>query len=254
MKTIKVILSLFMTIAFVASASAQLKADRTFDSDLSSLSIEYKGFNPSFQDRMTDAPDQTGFHIGARYQPVFGNINVNTHGGNTVTASMQASHGFAVSLNYYFSNYFGTHLEAMWSRQDYGFDEGTLSLTYLTFPLLASLNTNYGRRVNFNIAAGPYFGMNVGADASFNQTGDQATATAAADVNAVDLGVAYGGGVDFGFGPNNGVHLRLGYRGTSGLLDIAASGVQTDENTVSVVARDSRMQTHGFYVGVMFKL
>jgi hypothetical protein len=253
MKVIKSLLLAF-AIIFGAPAYAQLSSKHFFSEDLKDLSIEHKSTNPSFQDRLTVAPDQRGFHIGLRYQPVFGALDVNAPGGNTVSATMQASHGWAVSLNYYFSNFFGTHLEAMWSRQEYGFDEGTVNLTYLTFPLMASLNTNYGRRVNLNVAAGPYFGMNLGADASFDANGDRAAATATADVNAVDFGLAYGGGIDIGFGPENGVHLRAGYRGTSGLLDVAGSGVQASGNTVSVIARDSKMQTHGVYLGVMFKI
>ncbi|MDQ3191320.1 MAG: PorT family protein [Bacteroidota bacterium] len=254
MKTMKLMTAVFITIAFATSAFAQYKTDKTLLAEHPKATIEYEGFNPTFQDIMA-GPDQTGFHIGARYQPVFGSVDFNTPGANTVNASMQASHGFAVSFNYYFNNMVGTHLEGMWSRQQFQFEddgrETTINLSYLSFPLMASLNTNYGKWINFNVAAGPYVGINTGADANITGEGE---AQAVLAVNPLDIGVAYGGGVDFAFGETNGIHLRVGYRGTTGLLDLQDSRADITENQFTLVGEDSNIQTHGIYLGIMFKL
>jgi hypothetical protein len=255
MKTIKIIMAAFVAMVFINSSFAQGDNDSLVADIGAKYKIEYDGFSPTMQERVTDAPDQTGFHIGVRYQPIFGSLGIEGHGGKAVTARMQASHGFALSLNYYFNNWIGSHLEMMWAQQTYAHDDAEVTLSYLTFPVMASLNTNFGKRINLNIAAGPYLGFNIGADADVRTTGDdETTATAVANVNPLDVGVAYGGGVDFGFGPENGIKLRVGYRGTTGLLDLQDSGFEAQDNQVTVIAAGSRMQTHGFYLGLMFKL
>jgi hypothetical protein len=258
MKTIRLITVVFVAMAIFNSALAKEKTEEVFTGNLKNLSIEYKEFKPTFQRPMTDAHDQTGFHIGIRYQPIFGDMNINTMEGNTVVASMEASHGFAVSFNYYFNNWVGTHLEIMWARQTYSsVREGIatdVNLSYLSFPLMASLNTNYGRKVNLNIAAGPYLGINLDADATIAGTGEGTATTAVVNVGPLDMGIAYGGGVDVGFGATNGIHLRAGYRGTTGLLDLQETGVETGENEVALIVAGSKMQTHGFYLGLMFRL
>jgi hypothetical protein len=248
MKTLKLIAAAVLAFAFLGTANANNPGKGK-----NAYSLGANELNEALQ---ANVPDQTGFHIGIRYQPVFGNLDVNTAGGNQVSASMQASHGFALSLNYYFNNWIGTHLEAMYARHTYEYDDAgatrRVNMSYLSFPVMASLNTNFGRGINFNIAAGPYLGVSLGADTDVDANGGQAEATV--NVNTFDFGVAYGGGLDFAFGVNHGVHIRVGYRGTTGLIDLADSGVQTGGNQVTVIAEGSRIQTHGAYLGLMFKL
>ena len=257
MKTIKMIFVGLAGLFFIEAVNAQSETKEKSETETVSLEQTEPKF-PS-QDRMSETPNQAGFHIGLRYQPVFGKVDFNTYGGNTVNATMQASHGFALSLNYYFNNWIGTHLEAMWSKQQFNFEDAgssrTVNLSYLNFPIMASLNSNLGHWFNVNIAAGPYFAVNTGADVevSNNQDGS-GTAEGVLAINPVDIGVAYGGGVDFAFGPERGIHLRTGYRGTSGLLSLQNSRAEITENQFTLVAEGSRLHTSGFYLGVMFKL
>ena len=121
-----------------------------------------------------------------------------------------------------------------------------------------SFNTNYGKPVNFNVAVGPYFGVNTGARTEVTDNGTTGTtgttAQAVVEVNPVDIGIGYGAGFDFGFGETRWLHLNIGFRGTEGLIDIGETDVAIREDQFQLVAGRSRMQTYAAYIGLMFKL
>ena len=268
MKTLRIISSVLMVMFFTNIAMAQVETNEDTSgmaiSKASSLSTPES--KPNIEgtaiqdDDDRDAPSQSGFHLGFRYQPTFGKLNFRTEGDETITANFDVAHGFGGSLNFYFNNWVGTHLEVMGMRQAYEFEDGQsrrrVDLSYINVPLMFSFNTNYGKPVNFNVAVGPYFGVNTGARTEVtNDNGNGGITTqAVVEVNPVDIGIGYGAGFDFGFGETRWLHLNIGFRGTEGLIDIGETDIAIREDQFQLVAGRSRMQTYAAYVGLMFKL
>ena len=202
--------------------------------------------------------EQVGFHLGLRVQPTFSSFDVTTENGNTVRSNFTGGIGYGGSLNYYISNYVGLHLEGMYSTLAQQYRDSTadrrVTLSYLNFPLLISFNTNYGKAVNLNLAFGPQVGISTGAKVETTETnGGVATGEAIIRVKPMDLGVAYGAGLDFGLGEERNVHFNIGYRGVYGLVDISDNKIDVGDGQYYVLQK-SRVKTHGVYLGFMFKL
>jgi hypothetical protein len=269
MKTLRFIAIPILSLSFM-SASAQMEAGqdtlqadslRIFKTVSNNTHLSFNKFNNENQDtvRLRRHPSQRGFHLGFRYQPSFSEMNFRTEAGDAVEAQFEISHGWGGSINYFFSNWVGMHLELMGSRQQYNFTENerdrSVSLSYVTIPLLLSLNTNYGAPVNLNITGGPYFGLNTGARVeTTGETNGTTQAEAVAIIRPLDVGAAYGAGLDFGFGRNRWIHLNIGYRGTYGLIDINDVKAEASGDQFQIIAPRARTRTNGAYVGLMFRL
>jgi hypothetical protein len=269
MKTLKIISAFIVAMIFTNMTMAQVDTDTTTVDTMSTASLINKSFESGLGEEISspiqdrNIENVAGFRIGARYQPTFSRFNFGTAGNEEVRVSGEVAHGWGISLNHYFTNFFGVHLELMNTRTEYNFRDGQreqrVNINYLTVPLLASYNTNLGRTVNWNLTAGPYLGINTGASVTTTgeDTGDGTTAgsaTGVIHVRPTDIGVAYGTGLDFGFGQSKWMHLRVGYRGTAGLVELSDNTAQVTEDQFNLVVSRSRMITNGVYLGLMFKL
>jgi hypothetical protein len=269
MKTLKIISAFIVAMIFTNLTMAQVdtEADTVNVDTLKTASLFNTNYSSGLGEKAPSPiqevviPSVTGFHIGLRYMPTFSDLDFQVDNGE-VRADGEINHGFGVSFNYYFTNFFGTHLEINYTGFEYMFRDGDqetrVNINYVNIPLLASYNTNLGRRVNWNLTAGPYLGINTGADLNV-ENGTQngtttGTTTGVIHVRPADLGVAYGTGLDFGFGQTQWLHLRVGYRGTSGLIELADNEAQVDQDQYNVVISRSRLVTNGAYIGIMFKL
>ncbi|HET6245051.1 MAG: PorT family protein [Bacteroidetes bacterium] len=264
MKTIRIISALLLVMLFTNITRAQQveKDETSTNVNLTKTST----FNPEISSDIQDptyvvreTPSQRGFHLGAKYQPSLGRLDFRMENEQTISAKYDIAHGFGGSLNYYFNNYFGTHFEVNVMRQAYEFTDDArtrrVDLSYINVPILISFNTNYGRPVNLNVTAGPYIGINTGASTDVTGNGNgPTTAVAVVEVNPLDVGIAYGAGVDFGIGQTKWLHINLGFRGTQGILDVGATDITVNQDQFQVVAENSRMQTYGMYIGLMVKL
>lgn len=270
MKTLKIISAFIVAVIFsnLTMAQVETESDTATVDTMNTASLFSQQFDSGLGDEAftspiqeTTIPSVSGFHIGAKYLPVFSDLDIAT-GRGTVTADGRVAHGFGIDFNYYFTNFFGMHLEVNNTRFEYTFNDGDretrVNLDYINVPLLASYNTNLGRTINWNIAAGPYIGINTGAGVettggSTNGT-TTGTATAVIHVRPADIGLAYGTGFDVGIGETQWMHIRIGYRGTAGLVELANNRAEVSEDEFNVVISRSRMMTNGAYLGVMFKL
>jgi hypothetical protein len=198
---------------------------------------------------------QVGFHLGLRFQPGFASISSDKDP-NTVSVGGRVGYGYGLSLAYYYNNYIGTQLELMYSTlaQDYTdrFNTThTVNLNYLSIPIITTFNTNYGKPVNFNVGIGPQLGLLVGSSVTNNNGNFNAVLAA----KGMDVGIGYGGGLDFALGPKHKTHINIGYRGVQGLIDIDNSGSNANQSTSSYyLLQKSKTNLNSFYIGMMFKL
>jgi len=206
-----------------------------------------------------DAPSQSGFHLGLRYQPTFTSFKIQDASGSTVSGKATVGNGYALSFNFYLGNYIGLHLEGIYSELAQKFStpsiDRTVKVNYINIPLLISFNTNYGRPVNFNVTLGPQMGFNTGTNLeTSNATGGGTTQEAVLKVKPADVGVAYGAGFDFGIGEYRHFHINLGFRGVYGLVNVNDDNVSSLSNGQYYVLQKSNVKTYAGYLGIMFKL
>jgi hypothetical protein len=151
------------------------------------------------------------------------------------------------------SKHFGIQGEVNYYQVSQSFRDQDLTnkvkIRYLDIPLLISLNTNKEKMVNFNVVAGPQFGLNIGASIKSSGTGDPEDLDAVVAVKKGDVGLAYGAGFGFALNSDHSVRLDIGYRGFYGLVDIDAD--KTGDNSYNVIAKASR-KTNAVYAGLTF--
>jgi hypothetical protein len=160
-------------------------------------------------------------------------------------------------LGYFFSPHVELRAEVLYSslaqKIVYGNTETTMKLSYLNFPLLLGLHTGYDKPVSLNIMFGPQIGINT--SSSYESEGSEGvdTVQASLTVKPADIGLAYGAGLDFGFGEERLVHLNIGFRGVYGLVDISESSQNTTTSDFYILDR-AHLKTYSAYAGLSFKL
>ncbi len=269
MKNLKLIV-VSLLIGFGQSAMAQTDTDTTVIENTTIIkSTTTTTDQPAVQPAPQPAPapvvqettseDQVGTHIGFRFMPFFSKLRANsTDVGNAavITTELTLGYGFGGFIGYYFNNHIGLHLEVMYTsitqeiaeKED---DVRQVDLSYLNFPLLLTLNTDLGKPINFNLHFGPQMGILLGSKARGYTTDDAAGTTIVVGAKPYDLGIAYGAGIDFGFGEGYRTHLNIGFRGVNGLVNIDDESKTTDNHYI--IAR-SKSSAYGGYIGIMFKL
>jgi hypothetical protein len=204
----------------------------------------------------------SGFHFGLKFQPFINSLNFKGSDGQNASMEQTVNSGWGASLNYFFSPWIGLHLEVMNMRQKFAFDDGLakrrIDLNYIQIPLLLSVNTNLEKWVNLNLTAGPYIGLNTNTSINYENQLNEVFSNGSAAVpvlivNPLEVGVAYGAGLDFGFGEGQWLHLNMGYRGTMGLTNIQDQNIVLEGKEYGILAKTARNATAGFYVGVMAK-
>lgn len=203
------------------------------------------------------AGSQVGLHIGATFQPTLTSFDINDANGK-VEGKFVLGYGFGGSLGYLFSNNFETRLEVLYSSlaQNYNQGDRKIKLSYLNFPLLAVLHTDYDAPISLNIAAGPQVGIKTGASIAGNTDmgngSDTVQFTGIFKAKPVNFGFAYGAGLDFALGLERAVHLNLGFRGVYGLIDISDKSQTQVTNQFYILDR-SKVKTYSGYLGISYR-
>jgi hypothetical protein len=205
-----------------------------------------------------DEKSAGSFYLGFRFMPTFSSFDVHKVDNSTIQTNSVLSYGYGGLMGVNFSDNVGLQLEVIYSSiaQKYGetTNEREIKLHYINIPLMLALNTNYGAPVNFNIVAGPQIGINTGSHLSVNGNGNGTdTVNAVLSVKSNDIGVAYGAGVDFGFGTAASVRLSLGFRGVFGLIDVSDRSNSITTNEYYVLDR-AHIKTYSAYIGLTFTL
>ena len=188
------------------------------------------------RERILEDYPQTGTHVGLKAVATFVSVSGMPYEQYAKKVSATFGYGYGISVNYYLSHFVGIHLEGIYSEleQKYytRYDESRkLTLSYIEFPLMASLNTNYGRRLSLSVMAGPQLGVLAGSRFDAGNSKDYTSVDAVVALKTVDVGIAYGAGLNVTIGKSRGTHLNFGMRGVN-------------RNTNSA----------GAYLGLMFRL
>ncbi len=196
--------------------------------------------------------------IGVRYMPTFSSFKLRQPDGSSLKADFVMGHGFGGFVAFNFTDMVGIQGELMYTAlaQKYQgqYGEREVHLNYVNIPVLLSLNTGKSRAVNFNVVAGPQFGVNVGGKATTAKAGDaQDSVHTVVSARAGDVGFAYGAGVDFGFGPERRTRLGVGFRGVYGLIDISNKNKNQVTNDYYILDR-THVETYAGYVSLSFLL
>jgi outer membrane autotransporter protein len=189
--------------------------------------------------------------LGVRYMPTFSVINLRTYNGQTVQGSASMSNGYGAMLAFNHTRYIGIQAEVNYYQFSQSYTDGNynrqVDISYINVPLMLSLNTDKSRPVNLNIVLGPQFGFNVASNVKTSGSSSSDTLRAVASVKQVDVGFAYGAGLEFALNTNHTFRLDLGYRGFYGMVDINSGN--TENGTYNVVVKTSR-KINGAYVGL----
>jgi hypothetical protein len=198
-------------------------------------------------------PDLRRVEFGVRYMPTFSSLDFNTYNNGVVKGEVTMSHGFGIMTAVNLTKHVGLQAEVNYYQITQKYKDGNfdndLTINYLNIPVLLSLNTNKAGMVNLNLVAGPQFGLNVGSNFESSGGNGSDTVRAAVALRKGDVGVAYGGGLEFALNRDHTVRFDIGYRGFYGLVNMDATS--NDQGTYNVVVSASR-KTYGGYAGLTF--
>jgi hypothetical protein len=201
------------------------------------------------------AQSESGAYIGANFMPTVTTFEVRQIDNGTAKAKFVLGYGFGAQFGYNFNPNWAAQVEGIYSTLSQKYTdrsiERTINLSYVHFPLLLRYNTDITRPVNFNVVAGPQFGINVGSSISGGDGAQTDTVEAVLAVKPADFGVAYGAGFNFGLGPNANPKLNLGFRGVYGLLDISEKSQTTATNQFYILDR-SHVKTYAGVLGITY--
>lgn len=196
--------------------------------------------------------------LGIRFMPTTSNIKVQNSDGNSVKGDVVLSYGYGGLLGFNFTKHVGLQLEVLYNTLSQKYADHTLDreidINYVNVPLLLSLNVNRTNAFNINLAVGPQLGINVGSSVTTRGTANGNTNTKAVlAVKENDLGIAYGGGVDFGLNAARTIRFDIGFRGVNGLIDISDRSEKLETGSYYILQK-KRTQTYAGYIGFTFLL
>ena len=111
-------------------------------------------------------------------------------------------------------------------------------------------NTGTSDPVNIHLEAGPQIGLLAGS--SMSAKGDRTNnPSGVLAMRNIELGIAYGIGMDIGIDPLNILRLTIGFRGVAGLTDMGDSQKNLPANSYYVLGKSSR-DTYSGYIGLSY--
>lgn len=189
--------------------------------------------------------------IGFRFMPTFTSFDAKSSSGGTIQGEVTLGYGIGALLGFNFSDHVGIQAEIIYNTISQKYSEQQkeykINLKYINIPLLLSINTGKSKPINLNVVAGPQVGFNVGSKVS--STGESGTTQAVLSIKKSDVGVAYGGGLDFGLNTALTTRLSLGYRGVFGLIDISDDEKSISTESYYILDR-TKLSTNSLYIGL----
>jgi hypothetical protein len=202
-----------------------------------------------------DEPGLLRGEFGIRYMPTFHSLRLRNYNNEVVGTELSMSHGWGAFIGFNFNSHVGVVAEINYLQVNQKFKDQALqrsvSLSYLNFPVLLSLNTNKMAPVNVNFVIGPQFGLNVGSSVNTTGTGNADVVQATVAAKAGDAGMAYGVGAEIGLNKEHTLRLDVGFRGYYGLIDVSAGQTSSNPDTYNVLLKAARKSYAG-YIGLAY--
>ena len=193
--------------------------------------------------------------IGMRVMPTFSSFDMQTSSGGTVSGEVTLGYGIGALLALNMTENVGIQAEVIYSSLSQKYKEldveRKVNLKYVNIPLLLSLNTGRTKMVNLNLVVGPQIGISVGSKIVISGANSSDTTSAVLSVKKGDLGLAYGGGLDFGLNPDRTFRVNFGYRGVMGLFDISDNSRSLTTDSYYILDR-ARVRSYSGYLGFSF--
>jgi hypothetical protein len=187
---------------------------------------------------------------GIRYMPTFYTLKVRNYNNETVGASLSMTHGWGAFVGFNFTKNVGVVGEINYLQVNQKWKDKTLerivSLSYLNFPVLLSLNTDKMAPVNFNFVVGPQFGLNIGSSLKTTGSGSADVVQATVAAKGGDVGMAYGLGAEIGLNKEHTMRLDVGFRGYYGFVDISAGQTSNNPDSYNVLLTAARKSYAGY--------
>lgn len=257
MKKSKRILTAFFLVGLFAAGMFPSKAQDILHSDVVLSTTSTPSIHITKPPYVSDsiARPETKFLIGFRFMPTATSLKFKKTSEKAIETSAQFGYGAGGFIGLALGNHVGVQAEVMYTKLAQKFKDGSLdrevNLGYVNIPLMLVLNTGFNKAVNLNLAFGPQLGINTKSKLTTTNTGESETLAAVLKVKKNDLGLAYGAGLDFGFGTEHDIKLAIGYRGVYGLVDISDTSKNLTTNQYYVLDR-SRVRTYSGYIGLTF--
>lgn len=190
--------------------------------------------------------------LGLRFMPTLSSFEMKNSAGSVISAKGVLGFGIGGTLGYNFSKNIGVQGEIIYNSISQKYTENNtehkVNLKYVNIPLLLSLNTGRYKAINLNIAAGPQIGISAGSSIFTSGPNNNQPILA---VKKGDLGLAYGGGLDFAVAGMQNFRLGLGFRGVLGLVDISDNSASLTNNNYYILGK-AHVKTYSGYVGISF--
>ena len=198
---------------------------------------------------------ESGAYAGVNYMPTLTSFKVRTIDNGTAQAKFAIGHGIGGQLGYNFNRNWAAQVEGIYSTLSQSYTdrglERTINLSYVHFPLTMRFNTDITKPVNFNVVAGPQFGVNVGSHLDTDDGGRADTVEAVLAVKPADFGIAYGAGLNFGLGADANPKINVGFRGVRGILDISERNQSATTDQFYILDR-SKVNTYAAVLGLTY--
>ncbi len=208
---------------------------------------------PPKEEAKKERPPLRRGEFGLRFMPTFTSLALKTNNGQVVEGQATLSYGYGIMLGVNLSKNVGLQAEVNYNSISQKYKDQNLDreirINYINIPVLLSINTDKTRCVNFNVVAGPQFGLNVGSSMTTNGNNNTDTLQAVLAVKQGDVGLAYGAGFEFALNRLHTIRFDLGFRGVYGLVNIDDN--TNSNNTYNVLVRASRKSYAG-YAGFTF--
>lgn len=193
--------------------------------------------------------------IGVRVMPTFSSFDMQASSGGTVKGEVTLGYGIGALLALNMTDNVGIQAEVIYSSLSQKYKEQDVerrvNLKYVNIPLLLSLNTGRTKMVNLNLVVGPQIGISVGSKIEISGANSSDSTSAVLSVKKGDLGLAYGGGLDFSLNPEGTMRVNFGYRGVMGLFDISDNSRSLTTDSYYILDR-ARVRSYSGYLGFSF--
>jgi hypothetical protein len=190
--------------------------------------------------------------FGLRFLPTFTSIEFQTIDQGTAKGEFTLGYGFGAMFAHNFTRNAGIQFEIIYNSLTQKYKDRSLDrqvdISYINFPLMLSLNTDKGRRLNLNFVAGPQMGYNIGSSVRTTGGGDVDTVQAVLAVRKGDFGFAYGAGLEIKLNESGNFRFDLGFRGVYGLVNINDDSGTRQTNSYYILEK-SRIRTNSLYLG-----